>query len=103
MLSKLQREVAEWGRHNFPDAVPWMALMGVVEEIGELAHAHLKEREGIRGTSEQHHAEKIDAIGDTVIFLAHYCALSGIDFEQAVNDTWAKVCKRDWTKDKDNG
>lgn len=103
MLSKLQREVQEWGKHNFPDAVPLMAFLGMVEELGEMAHAILKAWEGIRGTPEQHEAEKRDAIGDLIIFLAHYCAMSGIDMEQEVQKTWAKVKKRDWQKDKENG
>jgi len=38
--------------------------MGLVEEVGELAHAHLKNEQGIRGTPEEHVQAKVDAIGE---------------------------------------
>lgn len=61
----------EWVRHNFPDAPkhqPAHGTFGVMEEIGELAHAHLKEAQQIR-MNEDHVAKAQDAIGDTMIYL----------------------------------
>jgi hypothetical protein len=69
-------------QHNFGDRPAWQTLLGVVEEVGELSHAHLKAAQGIRGTREQHHVAKIDAVADIVIFLADYCTAEGIDLER---------------------
>jgi hypothetical protein len=40
-----------------------------MEEAGELAHCHLKERQNIRGTPEQHQAGAKDALGDLSVYL----------------------------------
>lgn len=69
----LQAEVGEWSRRNFPNNTPNDPFEGLVEEVGELAHARLKARQGIRGTKEEHEAAEKDAVGDIVIYLADYC------------------------------
>jgi len=43
-------------------------LLGLLEEMGEYAHAQLKMEQGIRGTKEEHLASQHDAIADIVIF-----------------------------------
>ena len=101
-LKQLQREQKEWAEKNFPGHVAWEPLLGVMEEVGELAHAHLKQHQGIR-TNENHKMAKVDAVGDILIYLADYCTQEGIDFEQAMSETWRNVKKRDWTKDKVTG
>lgn len=102
-LKKLQREVSRWANHNFPEAKPHQPLLGLSEEVGELSHAHLKMEQGIRGSVEGHIIAKCDAVGDVMIFLAHYCSLNGISLDAAVEDAWAEVSKRDWRKDPENG
>jgi NTP pyrophosphatase (non-canonical NTP hydrolase) len=102
-LSDLMCEVSQWAEYNFPDAQPHQPLLGALEELGELAHAHLKEEQGIRGLSSEHQAAKVDAIGDVVIYLAHYCSLNCIDFADAVEQTWRLVAQRDWQKNKLTG
>lgn len=102
-LTALQNEHAEWMRRNFPDREPWMQLVGVQEELGELSHAHLKMSQKIRGTEEHHRASARDAIGDIVIFLAGYCTDNGYDLGACVRDAWIEVKKRDWQKNKKNG
>ena len=94
-LKQLQRESKEWQLRNFGEHPGWQPLMGAVEELGELAHAHLKNEQGIRGTRDEHKLAKVDAIGDIIIYLADYCNQEGIDFEQAVSETWRKVSQRD--------
>lgn len=94
-LKTLQEETTEWAEKNFPDAKSYQPLLGAIEELGELAHAHLKSEQGIR-MEEQHHDNKVDAIGDIIIYLAHYCKLNSIDLEDAVITTWSKVQKREW-------
>jgi len=102
MLKKLQSEHKEWVKANFDDPKPWMFIMGVMEELGELSHAHLKSELQIR-TDTDHKEKAFDAVGDIVIFLSGYCSSVGIDFEEAVQLTWDKVKKRDWKKNPVTG
>ena len=75
-LERIQEEQKVWADRNFGEQPSWMSLMGAIEEIGELAHAHLKEAQSIR--NHEDHSEKAkDAIGDTVIFLCGYCSARG--------------------------
>ncbi len=101
-LKQLQREQQEWSEYNFGPHDGWEPLLGVMEEVGELSHAHLKDVQGIR-TDENHKMAKVDAVGDILIYLADYCTQEGIDMEQAMSETWRNVKKRDWTKDKVDG
>lgn len=102
-LSKLQDEQRAWVEHNFPGRKPYQPLLGAVEELGELAHAHLKMEQGIRGTKAEHLTAAADAVADTVIYLADYCSAMGFDFGKIVEETWEQVKKRDWKKDPKNG
>lgn len=102
MLKRLQVEQIPWVKHNFGERPSWMPLLGAMEELGELAHAHLKKAQGIR-TSEDHDANARDAVADIVIFLADYCSAQGYDFEQIVQETWDKVKQRDWKADSAKG
>ena len=102
MLRKLQEEQKKWTKHNFGDRPSWQPLLGAVEELGELAHAHLKSAQGIR-VNERHFENKKDAIADIVIYLADYCTAEGIDFEDTVQSVWDEVKKRDWKKNNETG
>jgi hypothetical protein len=62
-------EHTQWERRNFPDSNMPDPIFGVMEELGELSHAHLKEAQSIRGTAEEHHMAAMDAIGDITIYL----------------------------------
>ena len=96
--------VGEWADRNFGRVASWHPLLGVGEELGELNHAHLKRAQGIRGVDDaQYRKDAIDAVGDIVIFLAHYCYLNEIDMVAAINETWAKVGQRDWKADPEKG
>jgi NTP pyrophosphatase (non-canonical NTP hydrolase) len=95
----LQREVNIWARRNFPKAEPVDPLIGLVEELGELAHAHLKRKQGIRSGPERYKIAAADAIGDIIIYLADYCATNSFDLQACVEETWERVQKRDWQKD----
>ncbi|KKL69661.1 hypothetical protein LCGC14_2112650, partial [marine sediment metagenome] len=97
-LRQLQEEQRPWVQHNFGDRPDWMPLLGVMEELGELAHAHIKQAQGIR-TREDHDANGQDAVADVVIFLADYCSARGWDLHDCVERTWAKVKQRDWKAD----
>lgn len=75
----------------------------MVEELGELAHAHLKMQQGIRGSVSEHRAEAEDAIGDFIIYLASYCNSNNYVLEDCLSDAWARVKKRDWIEDPQHG
>jgi|ERR1041385_7943748 NTP pyrophosphatase (non-canonical NTP hydrolase) len=102
-LQEIQEQIGEWSRKNFPNNKSYHPLLGAVEEIGELCHAHLKAEQGIRGTPEELREKKIDAVGDTIVYLADYCEREGFDIQDSLERTWNKVKERDWTRNKKNG
>lgn len=82
-------------RLSYDDLRP---LLKAQDSVGRLAHALLKQKQGIRGTKEEHEAKAKDAVGDIVIFLLDVCNRRGWSFAEIVAETWAEVRKRDWTK-----
>jgi NTP pyrophosphatase (non-canonical NTP hydrolase) len=110
-LAQMQEEQRPWVKHNFnpqscdvcgrsDDHYPFL---GLVEELGELAHAVLKAAQKIRGSEEKHREEAEDAVGDLVIYLADFCSRHDIDLQDSVRKTWEKVKQRDWKKNPENG
>jgi NTP pyrophosphatase (non-canonical NTP hydrolase) len=97
-FKQLQDEQRPWVKHNFPGREAVDPLLGAVEELGELAHAQLKMRLGIRGKESVHREHAADAVADTIIFLSDYCSAMGFDLQQIMEDTWAEVKQRDWVK-----
>ena len=100
---RLQDEQRPWVEHNFKGRESWKPLIGALEELGELAHAHLKGAQGIRGTKEEHAEAAKDAVADIIIFLADYCSAMGYDMQECVETTWATVKQRDWKANPQNG
>jgi NTP pyrophosphatase (non-canonical NTP hydrolase) len=98
-LRQLQAEQAAWSARNFGENRPshW-PLLGAIEELGELAHAHLKGEQGIRYNEVQVRAKQWDALGDIIIYLLDYANLNNIDLQDAIYLTWKEVKKRDWVK-----
>jgi NTP pyrophosphatase (non-canonical NTP hydrolase) len=102
-IRRLQAEQSEWAQRNFKNRDPIHPVLGVVEEVGELAHALLKQAQGIRGTHSEHTVAAQDAVGDIVIFLCDVCTQRGWDLASIVAMTWDRVKQRDWTKDSQTG
>ena len=93
-----------WLNRNFPNQKPHDALLGLAEEVGELAHAHLKNEQGIRGKDQyQYEREASDAIGDIVIYLASYCNTNRFDLAACIENAWEEVSARDWQKHPETG
>src|SRR5512139_2641926 len=68
-LKRLQQEVKIWTDYNFGSRdvhPPHRALLGIIEEIGELYHADKDD-------------EIADGIGDVMIYMADYC--NGMNFD----------------------
>lgn len=101
-LRDLQEEIGKWADKNFKDRFTYQPLLGAVEEIGELAHAYLKQDQGIR-TNEDHIENKMDAVGDIVIYLIDYCNTEGFDFSDILYGTWDSVQQRDWNSNSETG
>lgn len=103
-LYDFQEKHDEWLRHNFPDQKPHDALLGLAEEVGELAHAHLKYEQGIRGlTFSEYITQAGDAIGDIMIYLASYCNTNGFDLGSCLDKAWEEVSARDWKANPETG
>jgi NTP pyrophosphatase (non-canonical NTP hydrolase) len=94
-LKQFQAEHAAWEQRNFGKQPAYRLLMGVVEELGELTHALLKQEQGIR-SHEGLVAKEKDAIGDLIVFLTGYCTARGYDLEEVLASVWEEVKLRDW-------
>ena len=93
----IAEEHRKWAEYNFGKNRAYEdPLMGIVEEVGELHHALLKQRQGIRGEYIEHLLEVRDAVGDITLYLMDFCNVYGIDYDEAVMTTWEKVKGRDW-------
>lgn len=107
-ISVCQEELHDWRMKNFPECTPEDQFMGMVEEMGEMAHAWLKHKQGIRSyaggaTAKEPIAIK-DAIADLTIFMMGFCSLMGWDLELIVEATaYNEVMKRDWITYPTNG
>jgi NTP pyrophosphatase (non-canonical NTP hydrolase) len=106
-LERTQNEIIEWSTRNFGRPVPLKydlsSFLGMVEEIGEIAHAVLKASQGIRGTSEEHHEAVADGIADLLIYTLDFCARNGFSADDLLRQTWAKVQERDWKANPQDG
>lgn len=102
-LDDKQEEMHGWRVANFPYANAGQQLLGVVEEVGELSHHHLKELQNIRGSDEYHQAQAQDAVGDILIYLMGYCSYRGWSMGECMHNAWAEVQKRDWIANRNTG
>ena len=99
-LELLKLQHYRWLDQNFPDQTHEDAFMGVVEEVGELAHVILKHKQQIREFADKQHAQEVaaDCVGDIIIFLDGFCRGFGLSLPQVVSETWKDVKQRDWIK-----
>jgi len=98
-MNELQRELFEWFINNFTkdkdnNNIPIPKLInqqvvGMIEEIGELAHSILKQEQGIR--KNENHLEMIsDAIGDIIIYSSNLCSLLAIKLDDVIKNVSSK-------------
>lgn len=97
-VHQIQEQAREWRARNFPDHTLEDQLIGMTEELGELAHAVLKHKQGIRGFEDpvKYEAAVMDAIGDLFIFACGVADKLNIDVATAIACAWAEVQERDW-------
>jgi NTP pyrophosphatase (non-canonical NTP hydrolase) len=104
-LTQLQNEHEIWERKNFPDSADDVmhSLVGMLEELGELAHAVLKMAQGIRGSEQEHRNAAADAVGDINVYCAGLCNKLNLNMDECIEVAWGQVKNRDWTKNKVDG
>lgn len=108
-IENIQGEAFRWSERNKLKQDDVLMFLGVVEEVGELAHFMLKERQGIRegsdgaGKHASTEAHQMDAVGDIAIFLIQFCSMKGWSFGRILADTWEQVSKRDFVRFPKNG
>lgn len=103
-LDDLQLLTESWRSRNFPGQASDASrqLAGCMEELGELAHAWLKQDQGIR-SDEDLQDKEVDAIGDLLIYLCGYCSSRGLNLRIAAHQAWKEVSERDWIKWPETG
>lgn len=106
-LKQMQTKHSVWTYDNFSEVVlgpkyPELMILGIMEELGELCHAHGK-RESKTRVNEDHTENIKDAIGDIFIFLMSYATSQGLDLEDIIVNTWNEVRQRDWRRYPENG
>jgi len=84
-VDTIQMEVGEWAEENFgteqPSSYP---LLGAGEEIGELIHSVLKQKQGIRLDEEDVGTEsEKDAVGDIGVYLLDFLYREGFALNTA--------------------
>lgn len=97
-IREVNKAHAEWVSANFPEATKEDAVLGAIEELGELAHAMLKYKSRIRGFEDEiaYRAAVVDAAVDVYLYLLHLMLLMGEDYETAILRMSAHVHQRDW-------
>lgn len=102
--AELQVKLSRWQERNFGQVTTFQNLAGITEEVGELAHAILKNSQSIRGLDDS--ALKTaagDAIADATIFQIQLCTALGLDWWSLVSETALHVMERDWVNDPSGG
>lgn len=95
MIDLKQKELAKWHLRNFgikTKKSEWQ-FIGLVEEVGELAHAILKRKQSIRNIS---HESISDAFADIVIFGIQIMTCENRNVEDVLQRTISEVLQRDW-------
>jgi NTP pyrophosphatase (non-canonical NTP hydrolase) len=94
-IRNLQRDVNAWVTRNF-DNSELTAVVGLVEEVGELCRAVVKMEQGIRGTRDEWSQEIRKETGDIFIKLCDVARFYEFDLSDAVRERWADVSQRNW-------
>lgn len=104
VLDTIQDFHAKWLDETFPENDSDDQLKGVLEEIGELARAELKNSQKFRNYSDGEIKEKItDAIGDLFFYMCGYCSRKGIRLADCIDMALKEIVTRDWEHLKKTG
>lgn len=78
-LKEIQEKIGKWQAYNFPNSKIEEIALGPIEELGELCHLILKNKQGIR-ENPNYEREVRDAIGDTAIYCFSIMDLANFGF-----------------------
>lgn len=96
-VSDLQVKLARWQVANFGAGELGDLALGVAEEAGELCHAVLKHKQGIRGMhGEDFRAAAGDAIADCMIYLFQVATSLRLDVPSLLSAIAHDVMSRNW-------
>lgn len=89
-LVKLQAQQSVWADRNFGDCEVWHPFAGIVEEVGELCRAL---------DALPSHSAIVDAIADSVIYMAHFCTLNGweLNYLYVTRQKYSSIRPYFWT------
>ena len=78
------------------DVSATVLMLGLAEEVGEIARIGLKTEQGIRGFDKplDENPELMMEIGDLVMFLCHLCNKLNISLEKCIYVAFGKVLQR---------
>ncbi len=94
-LKELQEKIRNWNGEAFPSAPSYLALIKVMEELGELASHYIGRIETRVGKEPvDHQAGMEDAVADIVISLCVFCEREHIELGDMVEKAWTEVSKR---------
>lgn len=111
MIDFKQKQLKEWQDKNFPvsryldmpkiELVEFILAMqfslGMMEELGEMAHHILKGIQGIRGGVNGINKPEVgDGFGDMIVFGQQLLSVLKMDSEKEVEKVIESVLKRDW-------
>lgn len=98
-------EVVAWAKRNFGNQDPSIPLLGVVEELGELSRAFIKNKLKIRGYADEEvfRTKVKDALCDIIVFMIVFADSINIDLVDSFENEWRNVRTRDWVKYPKNG
>lgn len=103
--SALQVKLYRWQQRNFGLASNFQLLAGITEEVGELAHAMLKNSQRIRGMADPQVFREAagDAIADQMVYQIQLCTSLRLDWWTLLSETAANVMSRDWIRNPETG
>jgi len=95
-LRVLQARLKNWEQEQMTSST-LITTLGIVGEIGELAHAVVKYQQGVRGiTGKKLREIAEDALVDALIFILATATHLDIDLQDALNKISEKVLARNW-------
>lgn len=100
-IPQMQDDVDLWN-----DKQPWkddpavVVVVGLGEECGEVQRAVLKMHQGIRGTEQEWLDEAAKELGDVFIKMCALANSLGMDLQYAIEQRWAEISQRNFTKDR---
>jgi NTP pyrophosphatase (non-canonical NTP hydrolase) len=94
-INRYQRAIGAWALRNFPNDTRQDVALGLVEEVGELCRATLKQAQNVRGSYASWEDEIKHEIPDVFIKLCHLAEVYGYDLETLVEQKWDTVQLRE--------